>query len=239
VNASVFRLTARALLLQRRTWALAALAFAPVLIAFVFALAAKGDVNHLEFYSNLMQKVFVPTIAALVALVLGVSTLGDERDDGTILYLVATPIPRINLIVTKVAAAWFASMVLLLPSLLLCAVFSAGSSLTVSDVVWPAIGVALACLAYCGASVWLSLRVRRPVIVGILYILLWEGSIANFAPSAHKLSIGAYGKALVAHALPQGALPTTGAATAIVVLAAVTALGCWLGARLLSRVELP
>ncbi len=84
------------------------------------------------------------------------------------------------------------------------------SSLTAGIDLWPALGVVLACLAYCGASVWLSLRVRRPVVVGILYILLWEGSIANFAPSAHKLSIGAYGKALVAHALPQGALPTSG-----------------------------
>ena len=73
----------------------------------------------------------------------------------------------------------------------------------------------------------------------MLYILLWEGSIANFAPSAHKLSIGAYGKSLVAHALPQGAVATSGPGTCVVVLAVVAAVGCWFGARLLSRVELP
>ncbi len=101
------------------------------------------------------------------------------------------------------------------------------------------VGVALSCLAYCAVSAWLSLRVRRPVVIGVLYVLLWEGSVANFAPSAHKLSIAAYGKALVAHALPQSAAATVGVATAVVVLAAVTALGCYLGARLLSRVELP
>ena len=55
-----------------------------------------------------MQQLFVPTVAALVALVIGVSAIGDEREDGTILYLVATPQSRLGLIATKVAAAWTA-----------------------------------------------------------------------------------------------------------------------------------
>jgi ABC-2 type transport system permease protein len=239
MNASIFRLTLRALLLQRRTWALAALAAVPVLVAFVFALAAKSDVSHQEFLSTIIQQLFVPTVAALVALVIGVSALGDEREDGTVLYLVATPIPRLNLIVTKVAAAWVASMALLIPSLVLSTVLIVGGSLQAGMILWPALGVALACLAYCGASVWLSLRVRRPVVVGVLYILLWEGSIATFAASAGKLSIAAYGRALVAHELPQAQLPVAGPGTAVVVLAVVTGVACWLGARLLSRVELP
>ena len=39
----------------------------------------------------MVQQLFVPTVAAFVALVIGVSAIGDEREDGTILYLVATP----------------------------------------------------------------------------------------------------------------------------------------------------
>ena len=159
MNASIFRLTLRALLLQRRTWALAALAAVPVLVAFVFAIAAKADVSHTDFLSTILQQLFIPTVAALVALVIGVSSLGDEREDGTVLYLVATPIPRLNLIATKVAAAWVASMVLLIPSLVLSTALIMGGSLQTGMIVWPALGVALACLAYCGASVWLSLRV--------------------------------------------------------------------------------
>jgi len=44
-------------------------------------------------------------VAALIALVFGVSAFGDEREDGTILYLVATPQPRLELVVAKIAAA--------------------------------------------------------------------------------------------------------------------------------------
>ena len=89
------------------------------------------------------------------------------------------------------------------------------------------------------AASWLSLRTRRPIIIGIIYILLWEGSIATFAPSAAKLSISAYGRAFVAHALPQAARPVTGALTAAVVLVAVVALAAWGAARALVRGELP
>ena len=75
-------------------------------------------------------------------------------------------------------------------------------------------------------------------MIGVLYILLWEGSIATFAASASKLSIAAYGRALVAERLPEAAAPVVGPAPAVVVLAAVAAVACWLGARALVRVEL-
>ena len=110
-----------ALLLQRRTILLLLLALAPVLVALVYAVAAKQGAHHFRFYSHMMQELFVPTIAAVVALVIGVSAIGDEREDGTIYYLVATPQSRIGLVATKLAAAWTATLVLLVPSLVISA----------------------------------------------------------------------------------------------------------------------
>src|SRR5207248_1776314 len=81
----------------------------------------------------------------------------------------------------------------------------------------------LSSLAYCAAASWLSLMTRRPVVIGIIYIILWEGSIATFAASAAKLSISAYGRAFVAHALPQAAKPVAGALPSATVLAVVVA----------------
>jgi ABC-2 type transport system permease protein len=234
----VYRLTLRALLLQRRTVLLGLLAAAPVVMAFVYAVAARPGAHHLNFYSHLVQQLFVPTIAAVVALVVGVSAIGDERDDGTILYLVATPQSRIGLIATKVAAAWSATLVLLVPSLVVSAALILKGETHVASIAWPLAGVALATLAYCGLAGWLSLRTRRPIVIGVLYILLWEGSVATFAASASKLSIAAYGRALVAEKLPEAAAPVVGPLPAVLILAAVTAVTCWLGARALVRVEL-
>jgi ABC-2 type transport system permease protein len=234
----VYRLTLRALLLQRRTVLLALLAAAPVVMALVYAVAAKAGSHPFRFYSHLVQELFVPTIAAVVALVIGVSAIGDEREDGTIYYLVATPQSRLGLVATKLAAAWTATLVLLVPSLLASAALVLRGGLDASSVLWPLAGLALATLAYCGVAGWLSLRTRRPIVIGVLYVLLWEGSIATFAASASRLSIAAYGRALVAERLPEAAAPVVGPAPAVVILAAVAAVTCWLGARALVRVEL-
>ena len=61
---------------------------------------------------------------------------------------------------------------------------------------WPLVGVALAALCYCAAAAWLAMVLRRPVVIGVLYILLWEGSIATFAASADRFSMAAYGRAI-------------------------------------------
>jgi ABC-2 type transport system permease protein len=235
----IYRLTLRALLLQRRTLMLGLIALAPVVTAFVFALARGAGDSRTDFYSGMVQQLFVPTVAALIALVFGVSAFGDEREDGTILYLVATPQPRIELVIAKVAAAWTASLALLMPSLVLTGVLSLGGQASVHLIGWPVLGVLFSSLAYCAASAWLSLMTRRPVVIGIIYIILWEGSIATFAPSAAKLSISAYGRAFVAHALPQAAKPVAGTVPSAIVLAVVVAIAAWAATRRLITSELP
>ena len=68
----VYRLTLRALLLQRRTIMLAAVVLAPVATSLIYALARPGGSDTVDFYSGIVQKLFVPAVAALVALVFGV-----------------------------------------------------------------------------------------------------------------------------------------------------------------------
>jgi len=152
---------------------------------------------------------------------------------------VATPQSRLRLVVAKVAAAWTATLLLLVPSLVLSGALSLRHGLTAGLVGWPLAGVVLASLAYCAASVLLSLYTRRPIVIGVLYIILWEGSIATFAASAAKLSISAYGRAFVGRVLPQAAAPVSGTLVAGIVLVAVAAATAWFAARALGRVELP
>jgi ABC-2 type transport system permease protein len=235
----IYRLTLRALLLQKRTIMLALVAAAPVLTSLVFALARSAGDSQRDFYSGMVQQLFVPTVASLIALVFGVSAFGDEREDGTILYLVATPQPRIELVIAKVAAAWTAALVLLVPSLVLTGLLGLGSQASLRLIGWPLVGVLLSTVAYCAAAAWLSLMTRRPVVIGIIYIILWEGSIATFAVSAAKLSISAYGRSFVAHALPQAAKPVAGTVPSAIVLLIVVAVAVWAASRRLVTAELP
>jgi ABC-2 type transport system permease protein len=237
VSFPVYRLTLRSLFAGRRVLALAVLALVPVVAAAVFASA--GEIEPDLFWARLLQRLVIPTITAFIAVVIGGSAIGDEREDGTILYLASTPLTRLTLVLTKVAAAWTATMLLLTPALIASGVIALGGEADAAQIAWPLVGVALAALCYCAVAAWLAMVVRRPVVIGVLYILLWEGSIATFAASADRFSIAAYGRAIAVEGVIDVNAPETAAATAMVILIAVAALATWAAARRMTRTELP
>lgn len=237
INGPVFRLSVRSLASGRRLLALSALALVPVIAALVFAGA--GEIDSRIFWARLLQRLVIPTVVAFIAVVIGSSALGEEREDGTILYLASTPIPRSTLVLTKILAAWTISMVLLVPAVLVSGVIALGDRLEAGQIVWPLVGVALSALCYCAVSAWLSMTTRRPVVLGVLYILLWEGSIATFAASADRLSIAAYGRAIAVEGVVDVNAPDASAAAAVVILAIIGAVAAWAATRRLTRTELP
>jgi ABC-2 type transport system permease protein len=237
VSMPVFGLTLRSLLGGRKAIALGLLAALPIVAALVFA--AAGEIEPVLFWARLVQRLLLPTVTAFVAVVIGASAIGDEREDGTILYLAATPLPRAGLVLTKVLASWTASMVLLVPSVLIAGIVALGSDASASLVLWPLAAVALSAFCYCAVAAWLSLTVRRPVVIGVLYILLWEGSIATFAASADRFSIAAYGRAIAVRGVIDVNAPGVSALVAVIVLGIVSAVAIWAAARRMVRTELP
>ena len=238
----VFAFSVRALLGERRTLALLLFSFAAGAIALLTR--AAGDPFFRENdYADVVNTLVIPTVTSFIALVVAASAFGEEREDGSILYLAATPLSRLHLVAAKILAAWVTTLVLLVPALLGVALLGQGvEDVGVGIHLYTWLGVALAAAAYCAVFVLLSLTIRRAVIAGILYIALWEGSIATFAPSARWLSLGAYARAVVAGGLPSFTdynVPAIGALAAAALLAGVAALATWWCGRRLARVELP
>ena len=73
-----------------------------------------------------MEQLFLPLILPFLALVIGASAIGEERDDGTILYLASTPLPRLAIVAPAIAAAALTTIVLCLPGLLLTIALAPG-----------------------------------------------------------------------------------------------------------------
>ncbi len=48
-----------------------------------------------------MEQLFLPLILPFLALVIGASAIGEERDDATILYLASTPLPRLAIVAAR------------------------------------------------------------------------------------------------------------------------------------------
>lgn len=239
MNGTLVRLALRRLLFRRRS---VLLGLAPLLAALVALIDVAQGTTGDAALASLMEQLFLPLVLPFIGLVIGSSALGEERDDATILYLASTPLPRLAIALPAIAAAALTTAVLCLPGLLLTIVLASGDDLGATSAGWAVASVLAGAITYAAVFGALSLRVKRPVVVGLIYVLFWEGSIATFAPSARWLSLGAYGRAIVAGGLPSSTdenVPAIGALAALLVLAAVAAAASlWCGRRL-SRVELP
>jgi ABC-2 type transport system permease protein len=241
MNGVVYRLTLRSLLRGRRPLGLAILPLLAVVLAALDRLI-QTDVDAASRYADLTETLFLSSAVAIVGLVLGASSIGDERDDGSILQLAATPVPRRTIVLSKLAAAWTSVLVLCAPALAACIAIGLGSATTVRAVLWSALALVLCAVGYAALFLLLALVSGRPVLIGLVYVVLWEGSVATFAPQANWLSVGAYGRAMIAEGLPgadRANVPSISGAGSIVVLVVASALLAALATNRLSRVELP
>ena len=228
----------RSLAGRRRVLALLALALLPGIVVIVAtALDVVDDPARLT--ARLVVRLLIPVILALVTVVLGASAIGDGRDDGTILYVVATPLPRWRI----VAAAWLAttglSVCLVLPSAL--AITIVPGAVGVRGVLSTVLALVLAAAAYAALALLLSLSMRHGILAGILYVLLWEGSIGNFAASASRFSIAAYAKVIASKGfddVPPLNVPNVSEASAVALLAIGTLLLLAAATRALKRADL-
>ena len=62
------------------------------------------------------------------------------------------------------------------------------------------VSATLAVVAYGGIFTWLGLRVRRALVWGLAYILLWEGFVASAGKSASRLAVRAYTRSVLSQA---------------------------------------
>jgi ABC-2 type transport system permease protein len=192
--AAIARVTARQLLGRRRTLLLALVAAIPILLAGIYRLAGSRSPDALlGFTEGVFVGLVVTLLLPLVALVFGTTAFGAEIDDGTVVYLLAKPIRRSTVVLTKwvVAAAVAASLsasATLLAGLLGRADTPAGMEISIGY----AVAVAVGSIVYVAAFVALSLLTSRALIIGLVYVLVWEGALASSFPGIRFLSIRQY-----------------------------------------------
>ena len=178
-------------------------------------------------------------IVPIVSLVFGSSVLGETREDGTLVYLWLRPMGRAPVVAGAAAAAATAALPLtVIPTAAggwLAADRVAGSAdLALAAAAAAALGTA----AYSALFVLLGLLVKKPIIWGIGYVLLWEGLAVGLGEFAARLSLRGYTRSVLSQVggIDYGfdAHTTT---TALVVLAAVSVVGLALAAIRLNRLE--
>ena len=229
------------LLGQRRSVLMGLLALVPVLVAVLVRLLAELEEDPREVAIGLVGGLVLNLVLPLVALVFGTAAIGQEIEDGTVVYLLTKPVARWRLFAGKVIAAWLATTVIVGTSAAVAAaILLVGRT---ADLVLPAFVAAVAWGALCYVALFacLSVRFARALIIGLVYVFVWEATLSRFAPGTRLFSVRQYTVSVV-EALAQtparfvnAQLDTT---TAVVMSTAVVLVTCWYGVRLLGRYEL-
>ncbi|HTW17973.1 MAG TPA: ABC transporter permease subunit [Nocardioides sp.] len=136
---------------------------------------------------NTLYAFGLSVVTPLVALLATSGQLAPEIDDGSISYLLAKPLPRSSIVVSKLVVAIGCVLVFAAVPLLV-----AGLVLLASE---PAIAVGfglaglLGGVAYCSLFALLSVLTRHAIVVGLIYLLIWEGLLGGLLDGVRWLSI--------------------------------------------------
>ncbi len=201
--AVLFGLSLRQQVRGRRLLVLSLLFALPSVMAVVIDLASRtapaASTLEFAFCYNLVPHALAP----LAALLYAAGIIQDEVEEQTLTYLLLRPLPRPALYLVKLLATFLVTAVL-------TAVFTALTfvviNLTAADpapaglagrAAKTAAALALAQFAYCGLFGLLGLLTRRSLLVGVGYILLFEGLLASLDTVARRLTVMYYFRVLV------------------------------------------
>ena len=151
------------------------------------AIGASNLVDHQLAGGRFINNFGLALLVPVATLVFASAALGDPNEDGTLVYLWLRPVPRSKIVViaaiaSSITVTW---PIVVAPLLIAAAVTGVGSGpgQRHRDRVHRRDRRATARL-----FVALGLRVKRALVWGLLYILIWEGFVATANASAARLA---------------------------------------------------
>jgi len=231
---TVWRVLLRSVATKGRVMGMGVLGLLAVALGVAVHLA--NPINQDRAAWALVDSYGLSLLVPVVALVFASAVLGDLAEDGTLVYLWLRPLPRWQLAVGAVAATVTVVIpVAVLPLVVGAALSGDGGRL----VAGAAVGGLLATLAYSAVFCGLGLRVRRALVWGVAYLLIWEQAVARVSHGAARVSLFISTRSVAArvagHPPPRNAVAW---ATGLVFPLAVAAIAMVLTARSLDRGEI-
>jgi ABC-2 type transport system permease protein len=219
---TIATLTARTAIGGRRLILLVALPAVLIVLAVVVrALVGVDDDARAAVVGGLGLGVVMP----LVALILGTGVLATEIDDGSIVYLLAKPISRHTIVLSKyVVAAVTAVAATAVPMAAAAAIMTGDATATLGY----ACGALLGAVAYCALFILLSSMNRHAVAIGLVYVFAWEGLAGTLLDGVRWLSITHWSRAVAASVIDEDVLgDAVSPAYAIIATVVVVVGGLW------------
>src|SRR6478672_11062124 len=214
----IFDLSLGQMLWSRRSVFLGILLGGPVVLAALIAILTRtslgacrinrSTVGGSAIFGMMIWLLYIRFILPILGVFYGTSLIADEVDDKTITYLFTRPIPRSAVLLGKYLAYLACTVLLVLPSVVLVfflIVPTGGSSIgeafpaLITDLGMLAVGLA----AYGAVFALVGTRLKRPLIIGLVFAFGWEPAVLLFPGYLKRLTVAYYLQALVTHQMPQ------------------------------------
>jgi ABC-type transport system involved in multi-copper enzyme maturation permease subunit len=253
--ARIFDLSLGQMLWSRRSVFLAILVGGPVLLAAMIRIGVMLEPRALPringaivgggaLFGMMIWLLYIRFIIPVLGVFYGTALIADEVDDKTITYLFTRPIPRGAVLVGKYLAYLVCTVLLVLPSVVLVYFIIASLNGSVGQS-FPALledlGMLAAGLAAYGAVfAFVGARLKRPLVIGLVFAFGWEPTVLLFPGYLKRLTVAYYLQALVPHAMPQDSAVSVllqvfhevpPVAISLACLAAITVVTLWAAAR--------
>jgi ABC-2 type transport system permease protein len=215
----VFDISLGQMLWSRRSIFLAVLVGGPIVLAslirfaWVVEPAALPAINGARvggpaLFGMMIWWLYVRFIVPVLGVFYGTSLIADEIEDKTITYLFSRPIPRSAVLIGKYFSYLVCTTLLVLPSIVIVyfLVVPVGGGGIGAE--FPSLAADLGILAvglaaYGAVFAFVGARLKRPLVVGLVFAFGWEQGVLLFPGYLKRATVAYYLQALVPHAMPQ------------------------------------
>lgn len=223
MNSTIAWITARGLFGRRRFLLLFPLPL--ILIGMAWLASTLGTAE--EIAGPVLVGIGVAVVLPVIALIVGTGVLGSEIDDGTVVHILTKPLPRWKIVLSKLIVAVAVTTIAVAPTMFVAGLIIDSARLGLAFAAASTVGA----LAYSALFLALSVLSRKPVLLGLLYVMIWEGLLGNFVSGTKVLSVQQYVVSL-AHRLADTNLITGTVSIGVSIAMSVVfiAVGFWFAA---------
>jgi ABC-type Na+ efflux pump permease subunit len=208
-------------------------------------------VSGASIFGMMIWILYIRFIVPVLGVFYGTSLIADEVDDKTITYLFTRPIPRSAVLYGKYLAYLVCTILLVLPSVTIVfflVVTMGGGSIgaafpsLLADFAMLTVGL----MAYGAVFALVGARMKRPLVVGLVFAFGWEPAVLLFPGYLKRLTVAYYLQALVRHEMPQDSAVSTllqifrevpSVAVSLLALTIIIGTALWLAGRAVEQRE--
>ena len=181
---------------RKRLFSLGAISMLPVLVVLSIRIwfPNEGITAQMQL-ASLSFEVFIPFLIPIAAMAVGIPAIGEQIDDGTIVFTWTRPIKRRAIFLGRLLAAQVVATTLMSGALVLCFIIMVSQGTDV--ITWDFLKlylltfmiIAVGIFTYAAVFATMGTVFRKPVLAAILFAFGWENLVTNIPARVQEFGL--------------------------------------------------